>query len=497
MGTVVKLFFTQPSFPPNQCAPYQIRLDEGRLVYAPADKDGSIRRVRTGAQAELERMQRPTRLRRLLYFGLQGHETWRLTKSELWLPSDVILKIAKISLDRAHELAHRLAVARLSTVCKVWDAALLPLFHPGVPGVISPAELRKLKRLALDPPSWGRESVHTATVAPAAAAASTASPPCPHSDLNGPSVSMSQHTAPHGSLLPERMLPAAGPAPSVRTALTEGLVLSVREAMLRFYNDIITGEASTVGEMVLFFIHLRHVLGDACIHRKIQHLLKVHLYTRGSRSASHIDLVALFTNTVCTAYRVLMVIKAVEARAIALGESAVNSREQSTVRPAPPLDPLSVSLAALRAPSPTGMLAQLAWDVHRESSEGYLQMSQSLLAGSGATSLPTPAAGAQDLLVRALSHQQLVTAHFPMGIAQDLLRKARQLFPLVLPGMGLPVRTPKVGQQDSQSCFASRLHCFLRPDHVSDLEAALCSAMHDLLGRSQQQEEEEEEVIWH
>jgi hypothetical protein len=40
--------------------------------------------------------------------------------------------------------------ARLSAVCRAWDAALLPLFHPGMQGVISPAELRKLKRLALE-----------------------------------------------------------------------------------------------------------------------------------------------------------------------------------------------------------------------------------------------------------------------------------------------------------------------------------------------------------
>lgn len=50
-GTVIKLFYTQSSFPPNQCAPYQIRLDDGRLIFAPADEDRVIRKA-TGAAAE-------------------------------------------------------------------------------------------------------------------------------------------------------------------------------------------------------------------------------------------------------------------------------------------------------------------------------------------------------------------------------------------------------------------------------------------------------------
>jgi hypothetical protein len=50
-GSVVKLFYTQSSFPPNQCAPYQIKLDDGRLIFAPADEDRVIRRA-TGAAAD-------------------------------------------------------------------------------------------------------------------------------------------------------------------------------------------------------------------------------------------------------------------------------------------------------------------------------------------------------------------------------------------------------------------------------------------------------------
>lgn len=50
-GSVVKLFYTQSSFPPNSCAPYQIKLDDGRLIFAPADEDRVIRRA-TGAASE-------------------------------------------------------------------------------------------------------------------------------------------------------------------------------------------------------------------------------------------------------------------------------------------------------------------------------------------------------------------------------------------------------------------------------------------------------------
>jgi len=42
-GTIVKLFYTQSSFPAGKCVPYQIRLDDGRLIYSPADEDRVIR----------------------------------------------------------------------------------------------------------------------------------------------------------------------------------------------------------------------------------------------------------------------------------------------------------------------------------------------------------------------------------------------------------------------------------------------------------------------
>ena len=50
-GTVVKLFYVQSTFPANQCAPYQIKLEDGRLIFAPSDEDRVIRKA-TGAAAE-------------------------------------------------------------------------------------------------------------------------------------------------------------------------------------------------------------------------------------------------------------------------------------------------------------------------------------------------------------------------------------------------------------------------------------------------------------
>ena len=41
--TVVKHFLVQKRFPPGKCAPYQVKLDDGRLIYAPTDSDGVIK----------------------------------------------------------------------------------------------------------------------------------------------------------------------------------------------------------------------------------------------------------------------------------------------------------------------------------------------------------------------------------------------------------------------------------------------------------------------
>ena len=43
-GTVVKLFYRQSSFPAGTFAPYQIQLDNGKLIYAPIDEERVCRK---------------------------------------------------------------------------------------------------------------------------------------------------------------------------------------------------------------------------------------------------------------------------------------------------------------------------------------------------------------------------------------------------------------------------------------------------------------------
>ena len=43
VGTVVGHFYTQPAFGEGMCVPYQIRLDDGTLIFAPRDDDMVIR----------------------------------------------------------------------------------------------------------------------------------------------------------------------------------------------------------------------------------------------------------------------------------------------------------------------------------------------------------------------------------------------------------------------------------------------------------------------
>ena len=47
-GTVIRHFYTQKSFPPATCTPYQIKLDEGKKVFAPKDRDSVIQRLDNG-----------------------------------------------------------------------------------------------------------------------------------------------------------------------------------------------------------------------------------------------------------------------------------------------------------------------------------------------------------------------------------------------------------------------------------------------------------------
>jgi len=42
-GRVIKLHYSEPSWPPNMVAPYQVALHDGRLIFAPQDVDQVIR----------------------------------------------------------------------------------------------------------------------------------------------------------------------------------------------------------------------------------------------------------------------------------------------------------------------------------------------------------------------------------------------------------------------------------------------------------------------
>lgn len=82
---------------------------------------------------------------------------------------------------------------------------------------------------------------------------------------------------------------------------------------------------------------------------------------------------------------------------------------------------------------------------------------------------------------------------FPPGHPRDIVWKARHLYPLAFAETDAPVCTPLVEARASQSCFACRLHNYLRPADLSDLEAALSAPMLDLLGRESDEEGEEDE----
>ena len=44
-GTVTKHFYQQKSFPAGMCVPYQVKLDDGTVIFAPQDVDDVVRRA--------------------------------------------------------------------------------------------------------------------------------------------------------------------------------------------------------------------------------------------------------------------------------------------------------------------------------------------------------------------------------------------------------------------------------------------------------------------
>ena len=50
---MVKLFYQQSSFPEGTCAPYQVKLDDGKLIFAPIDVDRVIREYSGEAPVDL------------------------------------------------------------------------------------------------------------------------------------------------------------------------------------------------------------------------------------------------------------------------------------------------------------------------------------------------------------------------------------------------------------------------------------------------------------
>jgi hypothetical protein len=42
-GAITQIFYREENWPPGMCAPYQVQLDDGRLIFAPRDIDEVVR----------------------------------------------------------------------------------------------------------------------------------------------------------------------------------------------------------------------------------------------------------------------------------------------------------------------------------------------------------------------------------------------------------------------------------------------------------------------
>lgn len=322
----------------------------------------------------------------------------------------------------------RRGIGRLCSVCRAWDAALLPLLHPPVKGVISSAELRRLKRLALDQ--------------------SNLSPLADHA------LGQGFHTEPKrprrpGVLLPERMLYNPQFLSERGTRLTEAFIFGVVQTVadcsfLQRYQRLqllcwLWSNSSDLDWLGAgsHGMHLRNALYR---HELLNPIVIGH-----------------FSRIACVAYRILLVIKAVEARAMALDEAGrraagLDERE---------LEALRTRLGnadAARVPmarslwldnSQPGAVADFAWSVHLESRASYARASRALLSGSRALALPP-------------------RLDSTTGCPSLIVFKARALFPLLF-------------EHDDALASGNSFFRASLETGVSDVEAALTFGMVELL----------------
>ena len=73
LGEVVSHFYTQSSFPPGKCAPYQVRLDTSRKIFALKDHDSIIRRYSIDIDTPLSTAARMGDLKLTCELLKQGH----------------------------------------------------------------------------------------------------------------------------------------------------------------------------------------------------------------------------------------------------------------------------------------------------------------------------------------------------------------------------------------------------------------------------------------
>lgn len=293
----------------------------------------------------------------------RGNESRDNESASLSTLPDELLRLVAVQLVRLEGRVRqpRLPAVRLCQVCRVWDGALLPLFHPPVLGVISSRELRLLKMRALDQHNLS-----------------------PLSTFRGRRRIIKEHRL-HlkGIHLPERMLweRHSSGASALSTRLTEAVLSGIAQTYGRPVPEAGTGQ-------------IHGVLLRKLLYRRF--LSSGYLGLGATLSAD--EVMAHFNSIACSAYRVFLIIKAVEARAMALrsdelqtlpmdpsaGRHDPNCPSVCSNESAQALVPYRLWLESSRP----GTIADYAWGVHLESRASYARASRALLFNSQATALP-------------------------------------------------------------------------------------------------------------